>query len=69
VAENVRTTLYNLIAEQKRRATQMISKIHMADGTFTTVKEGIMKTFVTHYETVFNATHTEKINSTNSWRR
>jgi hypothetical protein len=38
VAENVRTTLYNLIAEQKRRAKQMINKIKMADATVTTVK-------------------------------
>jgi hypothetical protein len=38
VAENERTTLYNLIAEQKSRATQMISKIIMTDGTVTTVK-------------------------------
>jgi hypothetical protein len=44
VAENERTTLYNLIAEQKRRATQMISKIKKADGIVATVKEDIMKT-------------------------
>jgi hypothetical protein len=38
----------------------MISKIKMADGTVTTVKEDVMKTFVTHYETLFNATDTDK---------
>jgi uncharacterized protein YpuA (DUF1002 family) len=58
-AQNERTTLYNLIAEQKRRATQMISKIKLAVGTVTTEKEDIMETFVTHYETLFNATDTD----------
>jgi hypothetical protein len=38
----------------------MISKIKMADGTVTTVKEDITKTFVTHHETLFNATDTDK---------
>jgi hypothetical protein len=60
VAENERTTPYNLIAEQKSRAAQMISKIKTDDGTATTVKEDVMKTFVTHYETLFNATDTDK---------
>jgi hypothetical protein len=60
VAENERTTLYNLIAEQKRLATQTISKIKMADGTVTTAKGDIMKTVVTHFETLFNATDTDK---------
>jgi hypothetical protein len=60
VAENERATQNNLIAEQKRRETQMISKIKMADSTVTTVKEDIMKTIATHYETLFNATDTDK---------
>jgi hypothetical protein len=60
VAENERTTLYNLIPEQKRRATQTISKIKMADGTVTAVKEDIMKTFVSHYERLFHATDADK---------
>jgi hypothetical protein len=69
VAENERTTLYNLIAEQKHWATQMIRKIKMADGTVTTVKEDIMKTLspITKYCSTLQ-TET-KINSTNSWRR